>query len=115
MRYWIVALALIVAWPVAASAQSFVADPPVIDSTHDAPTAWTVKCGSASGGPYTATASSSASAATVTPIVVSSVVGNGTWFCISTMSNAGGESSASAELRFPPNRAPNPPRNFRVQ
>ena len=69
---------------------------PVVDATHGAPTSYTMKCGTVTGL-YLLTASV---AAPTTSVPVKNVVGAGTWFCVVTAVNAGGESPPSNEVTF---------------
>ena len=84
----------------------------IIDATHGAPTSYTMKCGAAGGGPYLSTASV---AAPTTTLPVKNVVGAGTWFCVVTAVNAGGESPPSNEVTFSGAYPPSPPATLTVQ
>jgi len=71
---------------------------PAVDSTHGTPVTYTIKCGAATGGPYTLTF---VVAAPTTSTLIRNVTPNpGTYFCILTASNATGESPPTLELMF---------------
>ena len=83
----------------------------IIDATHGAPTSYTMKCGPASAL-YLTTFSVAAPA---TSVPVKNVVGAGTWFCVVTAVNAGGESPPSGEVTFQGAYPPSPPATLTVQ
>ena len=86
------------AWAVDLGKANFLWTAPVIDATHGAPTSYTVKCGTATGGPYTLTGI--VTAPSTTEAVSAVVTTAGTYFCVVTASNTGGESVPSAEITF---------------
>ncbi len=98
-RFWVVMLALVFcATPAWAATKTFTWTASVTDSTHDAPTSYTVKCGNAAGGPYPTLIPVSGSPLPTT--VVWTIAAPGTWFCVVTASNIFGESGASNEVTF---------------
>ena len=85
----------------------------VVDATHGAPTSYTLKCGTAAGGPYALTLSVPVPATSTA--VKNLVTTAGTYFCVVTALNAGGESPASNEVTFQGAWAPSPPATLQVQ
>lgn len=84
---------------------------PVVDATHGSPVSYTMKCG-ATTGLYPTTLSVAVPA---TSVLVKNVVGAGTWFCVVTAVNAGGESPPSNEVTFQGAYPPSPPATLTVQ
>ena len=87
-------------WAVDLGKANFSWTAPVVDATHGAPTSYTVKCGTATGGPYTMTGIVSGSPPVTIEPVTAVVTTAGTYFCVVTASNTGGESVPSAEITF---------------
>lgn len=101
------------AWAVNLTTATFSWTAPVVDATHGAPTVYTLKCGTATGGPYSTTVTVAAPA---TSALVKQVVPTpGTYFCIVTASNAGGESGPSNEVTFQSAYPPSSPSGLTVQ
>ena len=88
------------AWAVDLGKANFSWTASVVDATHGAPTSYTVKCGTATGGPYTLTGIVNGSPPVTIEPVTAVVTTAGTYFCVVTASNAGGESANSAEVSF---------------
>ena len=114
---WLVfALLLVATTPAwAANPTTFTWTASVVDATHSAPTYYTVKCGTVTGGPYTMIAST-ASAVTTLPIAsVPGVTAPGTYYCVITASNLAGESGNSAQVAFSLATVPSVPSGLQVQ
>ena len=111
--FWTVA-----AWAAIPPTKIFSWTASVVDATHGAPTSYTIKCGTTTGGPYPNTISVTGAPVPVTVAWAGWTVGTppvqGTFYCIATASNASGESGPSNEVNFiwtPPS----PPTNETVQ
>lgn len=87
---------------------------PTVDAVHGAPTTYTLKCGTATGGPYPTTFGVVATPSPST-LVKNVVPTAGTYFCVVTASNAGGESGGSNEVNFTSGFPPSPPTGLGVQ
>ena len=103
------------AWALDLGKGTFSWTAPIVDSTHGAPTSYTLKCGGAAGGPYALTR-----AVTGTPLPTSLAVNQvvttvGTYFCVVTASNVGGEGPPSNEVSFQGDWSPSSPANLQVQ
>ena len=88
---------------------------PVEDATPSAAESYTIKCGGAAGGPYTLTKAVIGTPPPTTLPVNQVVTSAGTYFCVVTASNAGGEGPPSNEVSFPAAWSPSPPQNLQVQ
>ena len=109
-------LALLLALTTPAVAQAltqFSWTPGLVDATHQAATSYTVKCGTATGGPYTLTRSVAGTPLSLTIPINQVVTAAGRYFCILTATNAGGESGNSNEVTFS-FAPPNAPTGFQV-
>lgn len=82
----------------------------VVDAAHSAPTKYTLKCGTTTGGPYTAVVKDITGSPLPTSIAAATVVTSPiALFCVVTASNLGVESGNSNEVAFP--SPPNPVTN----
>lgn len=88
---------------------------PVVDATHGAPASYTMKCGPTTGTYPTTFSVSAFPLPPPTSTLVKNVVGAGTWFCVVTAVNAGGESPPSGEVTFQGAYPPSPPATLTVQ
>lgn len=88
---------------------------PVVDATHGAPASYTMKCGPTTGTYPTTFSVSAFPLPPPTSTLVKNVVGAGTWFCVVTAVNAGGESPPSNEITFQGAYPPSPPSTLTVQ
>lgn len=100
-RLWLAGALLLLVAPVwAANPTTFTWTGSVVDATHFAPTAYTVKCGTIAGGPYPF-----AGTVTGSPVPTSEAISAvlnlaGNFFCVAVAMNAGGTSGPSNEVSF---------------
>ena len=86
----------------------------VADATHGTPTSYTMKCGTAAGGPYSTT-KSVVGTPLPTSIAANQVLTTpGTYFCVVTASNQFGESLASNEVTFAIGYGPSGPTGLSI-
>ena len=90
----------------------------VVDGTHSAPTFYTIKCGTVTGGPYPNIASTVTGSPPPTTLLISAVptvVAPGTYYCVATASNTAVESGNSNQVTFQLWLVPNAPTNLQTQ
>ena len=118
MKQWVFLFVLMLmlptsVWAIDLGKANFSWSASVVDATHEAATSYTVKCGTATGGPYALT--KSVTAPTITLPVTQVVTTAGNYFCVVSASNTGGESANSAELSFQGAFSPSSPSGLTVK